>query len=882
MTDWLGIAFARPSALWVLLALPVVAITGYALGVHRRGLPKLAVPLRVLSLALLILALAEPLRVQGSGASSLVFVVDRSKSISDDSARHIEEWISRALGSAGNQDRAAIVTFGSSPVVAAPATRATSLGTAWEEAQPPDREYTNIESALALARTLPLGSRRIVLISDGAENIGAALNQAGQAAADGTPIDVLPVPGVSEGDLRIESVVAPSAVWQGDTVTVVASVATAAGGAGTISLEVDGTAQAQPQETTFPPGLSSHTFEVTRLSSGFHTLTVRVSGDPSIDRYPENNAFPLAIVVRGGPKLLLVVPRGADPGLLRGAFERRGADVTIVEPAEVPSRLSDLGTYDAVILNNVPANALSLDQLTALREATKSLGRGLVVLGGTSSYGPGNYAGTVLEESLPVTVKVTDGRERQRVAVLLIMDKSGSMSYDPLGGTSKIDMAKEAVRIAAQSLANGDEVGILVFNDQQQWIFPIMTIEGQETRDAINAAVEQITADGGTEIYPALNVGFDAISKTDADVRHIVLLSDGKSRTGTEESYRRLIEEMTQQRTTLSTIAIGDDADTNLLQNLAEWGNGRYHFTERPEDIPRITLAEAQSAGSQSIIRGEFSPIQTRPSPIMQGFAPEDLPPLQGYDFAEAKPDAQVILTSTRNDPVLAKWQLGLGRVVAWTADDGTDFAIGWPQWERYDEFWANVVRWALPDPENRPLQAGTERQGTEVVVTVTAIGDDRDYVNNAPTWATVTSPSGGVSTDIPLYQSGPGEYQFRVNAPEPGAYAIQLRQVRSTGTIEELTGFAVPPSPELQPAPDGRAFLAAIAQRTGGRVLSLDDPGAVFAASAGPGTPLRDYQPVWFVPLGLALVLLLAELAVRLEFIPRLRGLGLWPRRIA
>ncbi|GIW03663.1 MAG: hypothetical protein KatS3mg059_0283 [Thermomicrobiales bacterium] len=222
--------------------------------------------------------------------------------------------------------------------------------------------------------------------------------------------------------------------------------------------------------------------------------------------------------------------------------------------------------------------------------------------------------------------------------------------------------------------------------------------------------------------------------------------------------------------------------------------------------------------------------------------------------------------------------------MVAWTADDGTDFAVGWPQWERYDEFWANVVRWALPDPENRPLQVGAERQGTEVAVTVTAIGDrSRLCQSRADVGDRHVSLRERVSADIPLYQSGPGEYQFRVNAPESGAYAIQLRQARAGGTIEELAGFSVPPSPELQPAPDGRAFMEAIAQRTGGRILSLDEPGAVFAAGTvhGPGTPLRDYQPVWFVPLEpcTGVVLLWPSSRCGMEFLPRLRGLWLGAR---
>lgn len=870
MTDWLGLTFARPAALWFLLLVPVVAGLGLVFGVRRRGVPRAALPLRVAVIALLALALAEPLLTQGGGTASTVFVIDRSRSINDSTASSINGWVSNALDGAGTNDRAAVVTFGSSADVAASASRIDDLGRSWPGPEVADRDNTNLESALALARTLPLGgSRRIVLISDGAENIGSAMNQVGQAASDGTPIDVLPVEGVSNDDLRIEGAVAPSSVWQGEAVDVLASIVTGSGGDGTVDLLVDGVVR-QSDALTFAPGVGSHAFApIPDLAPGFHSLTVRVTSSNATDRFVENNSYSLPVIVRDAPHLLLVAESGTDSGRLRGALEGRGAEVTTVVPGDVSSRLSELSTYDAIILNNVPAGSLSIDQMAALREATKK-GRGLVVLGGATSYGPGGYAGTDLEETLPVTVKVTDGKERQRVALLLIMDKSGSMSYDPLGGTSKIEMAKEAVRLAARALANGDEVGILAFNDQQQWIVQMTALDTDETRNTIDVAIDGITSDGGTEIYAALNVGFDAIAKSDADVRHIVLLSDGKSRTGSDESYKKLIEQNQANRTTLSTIAIGDDSDTELLQKLAEWGNGRYHFTEKPEDIPRLTLAEAQSAGSQSVITGSFTLLQTLPSPILSAFVPEELPAVESYDFAEAKPNTQVVLTSERDDPILTKWQFGLGRVIAWTADDGTSFARSWPSWARYDEFWFSMIRWALPDPENRSIQIDAKHEGADAVVTVSAVGEQGDYVELAQTTATITSPSGAVASNVQLYQSGPGEYQFRVAAPEPGAYKVELQQQRGKDLITDVAGFAVPPSPELQPSASGRALLSVLATRTGGRVLSLDSTSDVFSGTGLSGTALRDYRPVWFFPLGTAFVLLLVELAIRLQFLPR------------
>ena len=858
------LAFARPDALWLLLLLPAVAALGWWRGVRPGRLSRSELGLRLVKVALLAATLAQPLVETGAGRSSTVFVVDRSQSLAPETAGAAANWVNQAAGAAGDGDRAAVVAFGASPAVAAPAGPARQLDPAWASANAAgDPAYTDIGGGLALARALPLGgARRIVLLSDGAENVGSALDQAAQASADGVPVDVVPLPGVGVGDLRIDGATIPSSAWQGEPVSLLASVSTGNGGPGRLEVWVDGR-QVAAQDVVFPAGLSSHAFALTDLGPGFHAVEVRVSGVPGDDRFAENDRLPLAVVVHDRPSLLLVTPPDSDSGALAAALGRNGAQVTDVPPSEVPSRISELGQYDAFVLDNVAAAALTLDQMAGLQEATRTLGRGLVVVGGTSAYGPGAYAGTVLEDVLPVTVRVTDGRQRQKVALLLIVDKSGSMSYDPLGSTGKIEMARQAVQLAADSLSIGDEVGVIAFNDRQEWVVPMTEIDSEATRQAIDAKIAGIASDGGTEILPALAAGLDAIRNVPADVRHIVLLSDGKSRSGTRENYAQLLADAASDHVTVSTIAIGQDADTDLLNYLADLGGGRYHYTEKPEDIPTLALQEAQSAGSQSVIRGQFQTIQTAPSPILADFPPGKLPPLSGYDFAQAKPDAQVILTSGRGDPVLAKWQYGLGRAVAWTADDGVDFASGWTGWDGYADFWDAMVRWVLPDPENRPLTVDVARQGPQALITVADAGADGDAGGPATTTATITAPGGAALADQPLTQVGPGQYQLRVDAPTSGAYRIDVTQERNGQTLRETAGFAVPPSPELQPAPDGDALLRAIAARTGGRVLSLDDASDVFVGG-GAGAALRELRPVWPVPLALALLALLAEIAER------------------
>jgi uncharacterized membrane protein len=865
----LDLTFARPGWLWLLVLVPLVAVTGYLLG-RQRGLRPASVWLRTAAMLFLILALAQPLWSAGAASPATVVVVDRSTSLSGDTSTSVADWLNSALGSAGSNDRAAIVSFGGNPVVDQPAGDANAMSYAPDDSAI-DTNTTDIASALSMARTLPVGnSRRIVLVSDGAENSGSALEQAAQAASEDTPIDVLPVDGIGSNDLRIDGVTAPQKIWQGESMTVQASVVASEEGSGSVKLLVDGK-EASSQPVDFRAGLNSTTFTLDDLAPGFHALQVVVDPGSTRDAYAENNTQPFGVVVRDSPHLLFISQDGADNSFLIGQLENKGVQITEMLPVDIPERLSELSAYDAIVLDNIPADALTVGQIAALEKGTQTDGRGLIVIGGTSAYGPGAYANTPLEDLLPVDVKVTEGKERQRVALLIVIDKSGSMALDPVQSVSKIDMAKEAVQLAAGALLDGDEIAILAFNDRQQWIVRLTKINGQDDRDRINVAVNELTSDGGTEIYPALDVGFDEISKSDADVRHIVLLSDGKSSTGTRDSYTKLIEEMKQSGTTLSTIAIGDDADTDLLQYLAEEGNGRYHPAETMQDIPRLTLQEAQSAGSQSVVRGEFQPIQTTASPIMIGFEPSDLPTLAGYDYTEIKDGAQTVLTSDRDDPVLAKWQYGLGRVVAWTADDGVDFANGWQDWDGYADFWFNMVQWALPDPESGAVAVTSERSGSEALITLSSSGDTSDYVDLENAKISITGPDGSEATGLTPYQSAPGEWQVRVANPQAGAYQILVDSGDGSPT---LSTFSIPASPELKPAPDSGALMKQIADRTGGRVLSLDDPSALFDAPAGNDNGIPNYQAIWWVPLGISLALILLELGYRYNALDRLRRL--------
>lgn len=413
----MNIEFANRSLLLLVALVPLFAVMTLRLGRRSGRLRRSVVFSRIAVFTLLIVAIAEPLSVQTSTSATTIMVVDQSASVATSEGNSAVYWINDALQQAGDSENAAIVAFGGSADIAIGSSPAGAIDTDWIDSIAPDSidpDFTNIETALALARSMPVGgNRRIILISDGAENIGAAANQVSQAADDGIPIDVLHIPGAGNDDLRIDSVTAPVAIWQGEQPNVLVGISTALPGAVVLDLLVDDMLVAR-QELTVAAGLSSYAFQLPELDSGFHSIRIDVAGDATLDQFAENNSVPAALIVRDEPNVLLISAAGSDPARMVDALTSRGASVTAITPDRVPAQLSLLRTYDAFVLDNVPASDLYLEQIVAIQEATRSYGKGLIVIGGTSSFGPGQYAGTRLEDMLPVTVRVADGRERQR------------------------------------------------------------------------------------------------------------------------------------------------------------------------------------------------------------------------------------------------------------------------------------------------------------------------------------------------------------------------------------------------------------------------------------------------------------------------------------
>lgn len=862
----MDLEFSHPIALLLLGFLPVIIL----LDRHSRRARTPArrytlLAIRLLGFSLLVLALAAPLVWTGTDTLSTVFLLDRSASVPAGQQQWAIDWIERAIQSKRPTDRAAVISFAGDAAVEQGLSAAPAI------VRPDahlDTTHTNIAGALRLAEgVLPDGgSRRIVLLSDGNENVGSALAEAPLLHASGIPVDVVPVATDGGPEVAVRRLDVPPAIHKGErftmNVTISSTIETTAQLRVLIDERLDST-----QTLQLHIGDNSLVFGHEPLPPGSHKLEVVI--EPRQDTLPDNNVGYATLQVAGPPRVLLVE---GDPGgarYLSKALEAAGLATDVEAPSILSGDVASLRQYDAIGLVNVPATVIGPDALIALRSYVQDFGGGLVVVGGDRSYGVGGYQKTPLEDALPVSMNVRGRQAHANVVLILVIDTSGSMSEGPPGAT-KIELAREAALGATRQLVDQDQVGILAFDETPHWIFPTQYLTD---RPALEADISRLEPGGGTEIYPALKAAYADIVNRPAKVKHILLMTDGLAPMG---DYQGLTAQMRAHGVTLSTIAIGTDADQNLLQNLADWGRGRFYDASNPLDVPQFVIKETTEIARAAVTEETFTPTVVDQTPILTGI--HSLPPLYGYVATTPKAAAVVGLASPEQDPILAQWQFGLGHAVAFTSDASARWSVNWVTWGQFSQFWGQVFKWAVPAPQGQNLQVQTVVANGHAHIVVDSLNSDGRPVNDAPTTATVASPRGAATT-VRLQQVAPGRYATDVPAPDQGAYLVQVSQTipGQATPATQTAGFTVPYSPEFAGQPTDVALLRQLAAATGGAVLA--SPAESFAHNLHPADSA---QPVWPSLIAALIPLFVLDIAVRrLRFSPtdlmpvleRLRG---------
>ena len=847
--------FTQP---WLLLLIPLV--WALVVVVARQGVTQLsrrtlvlATALRLLAVTLLIAALAGLRLPVPGGPVNTIFLLDTSASVLPATQSAARQWIERAAAARAPDDSFALLTFGAETRIEQPFGRGAPDES--ESAQPPD-ERTNIANALEMAASFfpPDAPKRIVLLSDGNQTAGDVMRAAEVVAAQGVQVDVVPLlaePGV---DAAVTEVAPPQALREEESFEVRVSVTATLRGAAVLRLFMNETLVSEGP-VTLEYGQNAFTIQQPGVAEGFYSFRAQVVAPD--DRRPQNNdAYGYAQV---GPKgvVLVVESMVGDALILTQALQAAGIHAQNVTPAQLPARPEELDDVSSVVLVNVPASLLTEQQMEALRAYVQSFGGGLVALGGAAAFGMGDYGGTPLEHALPVISQPPDHKELPTLALALLIDKSGSMNEG--SPVSKIAMAREAAAQAVEILQAGDVLGVLAFEYSPQWVVRPSPVNNAEDARNIVRRVSTIEAGGGTDIYNALQLAYDTLRRTPAQVKHIILVTDGQS-TSAPGLWETLMTRMRRDRITLSAVAVGADADQNLLQRLVRQGDGRYYYADVPENIPQVVTKESQRASRSLVMSRLFQPQVVTASPILRAILPASLPNLSAFVRTEAKPAAETPLLSDTSEVILAQWQYGLGRAVAWTSDAGQDWAADWGEWPQNQRFWAQMVRWTMPSPLNPRLATQVRVDGSDVTVAVDSVDEQGNARNLLTTQVEVAGPEQRAFSLV-LPQTAPGRYGGTLTTDKAGVYALRITQYDGdTPVVEQITGAVVPVAAEFLSFETNYRLLRRLAAATGGQALTSADE--AFRHDRPP--PEGYNRPFWQPLVVFALLLFVADIGVR------------------
>lgn len=874
-------------------AAAVLAFAAFAAWtVRRSGGSRLAASVRLLVAAALGGALAAPIGgPAGSGSHRTVYVVDRSESVG--SGRSSAE-AGGGPGQGGDEDGGSGSGRGSSGGGRADAALGPTAAATGHDA-PGQRRPLEIvfgdEASSDLAAALDLGGRlagdggRIVVLSDGHATGGEPVRTAAEIASRGVRIDVVALPSRFDvpGDVAVAGIDGPEVVRVGDPFSILAGVR------GTGPAEGELVARIEGREIVRRPFVLD-TFErafalALPAPDSIGALAIDVEVVAEGDVHPDNDRASIHVGVVAPPSAL-VVGEGTAVVSAAGILEAGGVTTTISGPARVPIRAEDIAVHDALVLVDVPARALALDQRAAIEAAVETLGIGLVLSGGRQSFALGDWRGTALERLSPLTMDPAPRASREPVTLVLLLDRSASMGGGD-GRVTKLDLAREATLLAAEALEPHDRIGVAAYADAAEWLIEPREVGVGLSLAELHAALFGVVPAGGTRILGALELGLAALGSEPGQTRHAVLLSDGRDLESDLAPSRAAVAAGAEAGLTLSTIALGVDADADFLGDLAAIGRGRYHAAREPGDLPRLLLEEGEIVGGQVERRTRTKLVQAdaHRDPDFQAVDLADLPEITGHLALEPRPEAEArrIFDSAEGDPVLVAGQRGLGLVVAWTSDFGDDWTAEWREHPAAVDLFGRMVR-AVAAPPVPPAFVRSEPSTSGAVVMLDITDAPLDDPNLEA--RLVITASNGVTRSIELGPGALGSLEAAVDL-DPGQSAIGRIEVfepgsdsgrgtagRDIGSGETAARVGAAsrvrrwpialrrdPNPERLPQPDPDNVLSAIARAGDGR--SLEGPGALDGA---PAADVEGSRALWPYLAGLAAFLWPLDVALRIR----------------
>jgi uncharacterized membrane protein len=797
---------------------------------------------RLVLFVLVVAALAGASWIQPSGRQATVFVGDISASTIPQRS-FIEQWISTAIKQKRPNDQVGIVAIGSNALVEQSVSSQVDFS---HFESTPDTNFTDLAAGLRLAAAiLPNDSERhIVLLTDGQQNMEDAIQEAQLLQQQGIRLDIVPLPSTNNPVARIDDLTAPTELHINERFVLHMKLYSNVVQNATLRIYLDQTLLAQPI-VHLTGGEQDYEYSMLAPTSGFHTL--KVTMDAPVNTNLQADVAAAFINVQGPPKVLVVEGKRGNGSNIISALQASKFDVTRGTPDDVSTSLADLAQYSSIVLVDVPAVALGTDRMQTIQSFVRDLGHGLVVSGGQNSYGVGDYANTPLEETLPVNMEIPQHKDTPSIAVVLIVES--------LEAPLPINISKEAAKGVVNLLTPRDQVGIS--SAYGTLTVPMLHVTN---KSAIDKAIDSMNPNDPASYIPDLQNAEQVLLKTDAKIKHVILLGDGDA----FDNYIPQVSKMAHENISVSTVATNatDESDLDTMIQIAQAGRGRFYRADDPSSIPQVLLKETEQAARRNIINETFEPEVVGSHPILTGLS--GFPSLDGYVATTPKPQAQQVLISQHDDPVLAVWQYGLGRSVAWTSDALGLWTTRWLQWKNAAQWWANLVTWTLP-AQTSSMDINGHVVGDKGQLTVDlppGTGENAGSTQQAQ--AHIIAPDSSQQT-INLQQTASDRWEGSFPTSQVGAYLVQVtwRAARKNGenSLTAQTGLVVPYSPEYQTQGTDMRFLTLLAQAAKGSSLGPNDTAKVWDI---PLVPVSQTVPLTFWLLALAALLLPLDIAAR------------------
>ncbi len=488
--------------------------------------------------------------------------------------------------------------------------------------------------------------------------------------------------------------------------------------------------------------------------------------------------------LRGEPRVLIVDGDEEKAKPLAGALRSEKITVEVRGQAGLPKTLEDLEQFDLFMISDVSSLALTREQMEMYRVWVQDFGGGFVMLGGENSYGVGGYYKTPVEQMLPVRMEHEDRIDTPSVALLVALDRSGSMAAQVQGQT-KMSLADQGAVYALGVLQPKDLFGLVAVDTQVHVVAPLAK---PDDKSAIAQKIMSITAGGGgIYIYTSLVDAFQQLRDVNAKIKHFILFADAADAeeksagdmadgTRTGGSSEDVVAAMLASRITTSVVGLGmeNDKDVEFLKRLAERGNGRFYLTNDALSLPQIFSTETMRVAQSSLVEEPFAAVQAMPSPILEGIDWKQSPLLLGYNATKPKPTGEVLLATERGEPLLATWRYGLGQAAAFTSDAKSRWASEWLAWPGFGKFWAQFVRAMMRKSDQSNFQVTTVESGDRLVLKIDTVTPEGNFRNQLPITIHCLWPNGEKQTKQ-AGQDAPGSYTASFDLPTEGTSIFSI-----------------------------------------------------------------------------------------------------------